>query len=189
MRGRLATMCVLVALVATARGDASVGQQTPVNADARVLADFASRVKAYVDLRNKLDDGPAKLKETKEPEQITGAQDALAARIRSARKDAKRGDIFTPDIEQKFHHLLHPEVKGPDAAKTKKAVTDEKPDVVLAVNAKYPEAEPLVTMPANVLQALPQLPKGLEYRFVRKHLILRDAQANLIIDYMLNVLP
>jgi hypothetical protein len=44
-------------------------------------------------------------------------------------------------------------------------------------------------VPPNVLQALPKLPLDIEYRFVGKHLILRDARANLIIDYMLNAIP
>jgi hypothetical protein len=37
-------------------------------------------------------------------------------------------------------------------------------------------------MPANLLAALPDLPPDLEYRFVGRHLILRDARANMIID-------
>ena len=44
-------------------------------------------------------------------------------------------------------------------------------------------------MPPNMLVALPALPKDIEYRFIEKHLILRDARANLIIDYMVNAIP
>jgi hypothetical protein len=44
-------------------------------------------------------------------------------------------------------------------------------------------------VPPNVLAALPTLPKDIDYRFVGKHLILRDTRANLIVDYMLNVMP
>jgi len=43
-------------------------------------------------------------------------------------------------------------------------------------------------VPPNVLASLPPLPKDIEYRFVNKHLILRDARANLIIDYIPNAL-
>jgi hypothetical protein len=32
------------------------------------------------------------------------------------------------------------------------------------------------------------LPEEIEYRFVGKHLILRDARANLVIDYIANVI-
>lgn len=55
--------------------------------------------------------------------------------------------------------------------------------------AVYPENEPLSTVPPNVLMTLPMLPEDMEYRFVGKHMILRDARANLIIDYIANALP
>ena len=35
----------------------------------------------------------------------------------------------------------------------------------------------------------PSLPEGLEYRFVYRHLIIRDTQANLVIDFMPAALP
>jgi hypothetical protein len=41
-------------------------------------------------------------------------------------------------------------------------------------------------MPPSVLLRLPKLPKGLEYRFVGKHLILYDMKANLIVDIFRN---
>ena len=40
----------------------------------------------------------------------------------------------------------------------------------------------------NFLLSLPQLPEDIQYRFVGKHLILYDAKANLIIDFMLNAI-
>ena len=57
------------------------------------------------------------------------------------------------------------------------------------VNGPYPDEEPLSTVPPNVLASLPELPEDIEYRFVGKHLILRDARANLIIDYIANAIP
>jgi hypothetical protein len=56
------------------------------------------------------------------------------------------------------------------------------------VNSPYPDKQPLSSVPPNVLASLPQLPKDIEYRFVGKHLILRDVRANLIIDYMPNAI-
>ena len=164
-------------------------QQRITNPDAEILADFAKRVKAYTDLRNKLDDGPAELKPTTDPAKIAGSQKALAARIRGARAEARQGDIFAPAIEKKFRALLQPEVKGAGGATTKATIQDEKPLVDLVVNDEYPPAEPVTTVPPNILKALPPLPDGLEYRFVRKHLILRDTRANLIVDFLLNAIP
>jgi hypothetical protein len=59
----------------------------------------------------------------------------------------------------------------------------------LKVNSDYPEGKTLPTVPAKVLLNLPTLPKTLEYRFVDKHLILRDTPANIIVDYIPNALP
>jgi hypothetical protein len=56
--------------------------------------------------------------------------------------------------------------------------------VALQVNAKYPEGTPLPTMPPNLLVRLPPLPEELEYRIIGKDLILRDADANLIVDFI-----
>ena len=43
-------------------------------------------------------------------------------------------------------------------------------------------------MPVNVLKILPPLPRGLEYRIVDTHLILLDVDANIVVDYVLNVM-
>jgi hypothetical protein len=163
--------------------------QTPVNPDAAVLADFTARVKAYDSLRNKVDDGAAKLKESNDPVAIASAQAVLAERIRAARPNAKHGDIFTPDIRAKFLSLLRPTLKGREGAQTKATIEDEDPGALpLKVNAKYPDKEPLSTVPPNVLASLPKLPDGLEYRFGNKHLILLDSRANLIVDFIPNAL-
>ena len=156
-----------------------------VNPTAAVLQDFNTRVKAYVDLRTKASAQTPPLKETKEPGDILAAQEALAAKIRSERAAAKQGDIFTPEIAKLFRSLLIPEMKGTDGAETKATMKEDPPlKVPLTVNAGYPDEEPLSTVPPNILQSLPKLPDEMEYRFVRRNMILRDAKANLIVDFM-----
>jgi hypothetical protein len=181
----------IAAIVFAMTGIAELVARQQVNPDAQILADFTERVKAYVALRDKVDGDAPKLQETKDAAKIKAAQLALAALIRSARSTAKQGEIFTPPIEKKFRALLRPEVKGPEGAKTKATILDEKPAVALKVNADYPSTEPLATVPPGVLQALPPLPEGegLEYRFVRTHMILLDTRANLIVDFLLNAIP
>ncbi len=53
----------------------------------------------------------------------------------------------------------------------------------------YPPTLPLATFPANLLKALPELPKELEYRMVGRDLILRDVTGNVIVDILSNVFP
>jgi hypothetical protein len=63
------------------------------------------------------------------------------------------------------------------------------PKMKLQVNAKYPEQAPLQSTPPTILMNLPRLPKGLEYRFVGRDLILYDSATNLIVDYLHEALP
>ena len=163
--------------------------QTRVNPDAQVLADFQKRIDAYMELHKRAVKESPPLKETKDPAQIQASQDAMAAKIQAARKTAKPGDIFTPEIRQAFRRLMYPEVKGAEGAETKAALKDDAPKgVALKVNVKYPEKAPLPTVPPNLLASLPKLPEELEYRIINKDLILRDVHANVIIDFIQNAI-
>jgi len=61
--------------------------------------------------------------------------------------------------------------------------------VPLEINGAYPDHVPLQTMPPSVLSNLPQLPKALEYRIVGRDLVLRDIDANMVVDFLPNALP
>lgn len=161
------------------------------NPDAELLVDFKKRIDAYMALHNKLEKEAPPLKETKEPAKIKASQDVLAMKIREARKDARQGDIFTPEIRQLFRRLMYPEVKGPEGRETKAAITEESHElkgVPVKVNAEYPDNAPLMTVPPNILAALPKLPEDLEYRFVNRTMILIDTHANLIVDFIPNAI-
>jgi hypothetical protein len=181
----------LLALVVSLGCDAGEARQEKVNPDAATLQDFQRRIEGYIKLRNRADNGAPPLKETSDPTKIKSAQAELAKRIRESRATARHGDIFTPEVEKLFRRLLYPEMKGPDAAETKKTIKDDAPKagaVPFKVNAAYPENQPLPTVPPDLLARLPKLPEELEYRIIDKHLILRDIDTNLIVDYMSNVI-
>jgi hypothetical protein len=164
-----------------------------VNPDAGLVADFRKKVDDYAKLRDKAEGVIPDIKRTEKPAEINKAEQSLADKIRELRPAAKRGDMFTPATEAMFRRLLRPTVtKGEDGAENKKIIKDDAPapkEVPFKVNADYPKETALSTVPPDVLLTLPQLPKEVEYRFVGKHLILYDAKANLIIDYMLNAIP
>ena len=61
--------------------------------------------------------------------------------------------------------------------------------VKIGVNQVYPTTIPLVTLPAKLLAKLPVLPEVLEYRLVDHYFLLRDRDANLIIDVLPKVYP
>jgi hypothetical protein len=164
-----------------------------VNSEAGLVAQFDAKVTAYNKLRKDLAKDSPPLKQTTDPTQIGNAEKSLAAKIRTARANAKRGDIFTPATEAMFRRLIRqPMTKGPDAAENTAIVKDDAPqagEIPFKVNGEYPKDAPLSTVPPDVLKALPPLPENLQYRIVGKHLILLCTQGNVIIDYMLNAIP
>ena len=160
-----------------------------VNADAATQQEFKKRIDAYIALRSDAVKDVGTLKPTTDPGEIRAGQSALAQRIAIARANAKPGDIFTPEIRQRFRELLAPRLKGEDGRDARQIVNDDAPTAVpFKVNAAYPEGKPLPTVPAQILLNLPPLPKQVEYRIIGKHLILRDTEANLILDFMLNAI-
>lgn len=160
---------------------------SPANPDSAILADFNARLDNYVKVqRALLKDVPQK--ETKDPADITVRQEVLAGQLKHIRSSAKQGDIFTPQVAALFKRLMYPELHGAEGRETKQEIKEEAPSVQLKVNATYPSGQPLTTVPPNVLANLPQLPKDVEYRFVGKHLLLRDVDANIIVDYIFNAI-
>ena len=170
----------------------------PVAVNSAVLKDFQQRVEHYIKYQRGLQKAVgAEQKPVSDPAEIKAKQEALANTIRATRKNAKPGDIFTPAIAAEFRRLLHPEVKGRHAGEVKEELKEDfgeegdegKPKPVpLKVNAKYPEGNPLPTVPANLLAALPTLPEDVEYRIINKNLILRDVDANIIVDFIPNAI-
>jgi hypothetical protein len=161
----------------------------PANPDSAILADFNARLDNYVKKqRALLKDSP--IAEDATPAQIKARQDTIAAELRAIRKTAKQGDIFTPQVAAMFRRLMYPELKGPEGRETKDETTEDgKPIAVeLKINATYPSSQPLSTVPPNLLAALPQLPMDVEYRVVGRHLILRDVDANIIVDFIYNAI-
>ena len=63
------------------------------------------------------------------------------------------------------------------------------PGLVLKVNQAYPTNIPLVSVPAKLLAHLPTIPEELEYRLVDRRLLLRDRDANLIVDVLVGTAP
>jgi hypothetical protein len=163
-------------------------EANPTNA---VFDDFAKRVDSYVKLRKPLTDSIGELDPTKSQAEITTRATRLANAIIAARAQAKPGDIFTPEIATVLATLIKQEYsrRSEPVQETREDQQDELPDFVPHVNQVYPTTYPLATFPATLLPLLPPLPDALEYRVVQHYLVLRDIEANVIIDIMPNAIP
>lgn len=163
-----------------------------VDPTAAPFADFTRRVDEYVALRNAAAEKVGPLDETKSQAEIAARAVALGYATVAARPEAKQGDIFTPEIATVFATLIHEEYRRrpPPVLDARADTQEELPDFVPKVNELYPTTYPLATFPPALLPLLPRLPEEVvEYRIVQKYLILRDIEANLIIDFMPNALP
>jgi hypothetical protein len=171
-------------------GSGSSAANQPVNVDAKAVKGFLERVNAYGALHQKLENSLPKLSKESTPEQIDQHQRALVKLIEEARKDAKPGDIFTPESQVVFKRILAKVFGGPDGAALKASIMDENPGVPsLKVNDRYPDTVPVSTIPPQVLEEFPKLPEELEYRFVGNDLILLDTHAHMIADFVRNAFP
>lgn len=183
-------MVVMLALCAAGiTGAAAVRAQESTTDREAIQKGFDERVKAYMDLRSKLEQG---LPSLNTPATSTATVDTreqmLSMRIRSARADAKPGDIFGSAAPY-FRATIRrdTETRGTrDAYALMQEVPVQNPP---AVNASYPEKAALATVPPLILVNLPRLPDGLEYRFMGRDLILRDRAANIIADFIAGAVP
>lgn len=158
--------------------------------EAQVVKEFTDRVQEYAKLHKRLEKELPPLGDKADPAAIASHQQALADALRAARATAKRGDILFPSVESYFLRILRGKLQSPSSSSTRAAVTESTPKKVpLRVNDPYPEGAPLSTVPPTLLLTLPKLPEELEYRFVDRHLVLRDTHAHLIVDFILEVIP
>lgn len=146
--------------------------------DPETLAEFNRRVQDYDALRSRLEAGLPPLVPTTNPDEIDKFEERLADRIRHAR-GSRRGQIFADNMEGQVKRMMSARV---DATTLGVIMEDGPGEFDVDVNDTYSKKRPLATMPPNLLLALPDLPKDLEYRFVGRHLIIRDARANMIVD-------
>jgi hypothetical protein len=161
---------------------------TAGSADAKVVADFETRVKQYIDFREKIAGKPPK--PTDNPQEIVTRQRELTAKIRVAHAGAKQGEIFTPQIAEYFRHQIHSSLAGRHGMEIVSSLRHAEPvKMELQVNQSYPENVPLQSTPPTLLLNLPELSDGMEYRILNRELVLRDSEANIILDYVPNALP
>jgi hypothetical protein len=157
--------------------------------EAQAVVAFKDRVTEYVALHEKLEATLPGLPDKASPQQVDFHQRALFDLIKSARRDAKPGEFFTPEVQVMVKRVLNEVLAGPDGGTIKSSIMDENPGVpTLLINERYPSSIPLSTMPPQLLAPLPRLKGELEYRFVGPRLVLLDTEADIILDFTAEIL-
>jgi hypothetical protein len=183
--------CLLLASACVLSDMAVTGVQASVYQDD--TKEFETQIQKYLSLQKKaIGTVPSIPKENTDAALIAKHEKQIADAIRAARANAKQGEIFTPGVRRSITRAIKQTLVGKEGVDAKGTILGEgNPNsdlsaapVNLAVNSTYPVAAPFSTMPPSVLMALPPLPKELEFRFVGHNLILRDTQANIIVDVL-----
>jgi hypothetical protein len=164
-------------------------QQVTSGAEDTSRREFLNRVNAYVQLHRRVESGLPTLEPTQDVARVLARRKALVEGLRQARSRSTPGEIFIPPVRNYFRELIrkgllaHPQDEA-------RAILAEIPQALrVRVNQEYPASAPLATIPPELLTELPPLPSELEYRFLGRALILRDADANLVVDYVENAIP
>jgi hypothetical protein len=165
------------------RGQAAVSPSKEAK-NAAGFKEFMDRVQGYVNLHKSIESSLPALKPTDQPEKIANHQQALAQKIREARRHARRGDIFSEEARKAFRRTVHEEFGGPHGHGARTTIRQGEPlkTIRLHVNEPYPDGVPYTTLPPTLLLKFPKLPDQVAYRIVVRDLILLDAEANLVID-------
>ncbi len=158
--------------------------------DSLLVQDFENRVKDYVKLQKQVEAALPALKPTPSPEKIAHHEHELAEGIRRARHVPAQGSIFTPEVAAEFRRLIGITMEGQEAVHIRQSLQHAEP-VKLRVRAgePYPSSVPLQSTPPSLLVNLPMLPPEVDYRVVDHDLVLRDAKANLIVDFVPQAIP
>jgi len=146
-----------------------------------IVKDFNDRINKYESLKK---NQSIPNKQSNSAEVLTNEKQKAAQKLQNARPAARQGDIFTPAISAYFKRQIQATLHGPGGAKVQQSLrhAEPLPPVHLEVNERYPRNLPLQSTPPTLLQNLPQLPKGLQYRVVGSTLLIYDEASDLIVD-------
>jgi hypothetical protein len=133
------------------------------------------------------------MKPTTDVAKLQQQRKLLRQAVQQSRPNAKQGYFFTPQIATLFRKTLANLLNGPNGKEIKASLNHAEPSAPaqFKVNAEFPNqnGQPIQSVPPTVLQALPVLPKGLEYCIAGNTLALHDTSANIVVDFLPNALP
>ena len=203
---RMVLAGMLAGTACSSTSKVSIVPPQTVEMDAHTLRKFQHEVEEYVQLRQAALKTIPPVKAEATPAEIEAHQKALTQAIITYRAGSKRGEIFKKDVEAAIRRTLQRAFTGPDGPALIDGIKEgnpriegnplprdpskeTKPPVRIAVNALYPDSAPFSSMPPSLLLKLPLLPEQVRFRFVGRTLILRDTEANVILDFIPDVVP
>jgi hypothetical protein len=184
----VAAAASLIAVLVQAR-NAHLDAPVEPNVSDPVLADLQGRMNAYLDLRMSLAQQLKPLASTSSSSELTARQEALAAAIKEARKNAHQGDLVPQGMADRLRSIVRSDMKSRSAEERAALHAEVPAGMTLGINRTFPSHAALPTVPPLLLKSMPVLPDNLQYRFANRNLIIVDGDTQVIVDYVPNVLP
>jgi hypothetical protein len=155
---------------------------------------FRRAVDSYVELHRQVERGLPTLAPSQNPHDIYEAISTMQTAMQAARRGARQGDLFTPEVSRVLRMRLREALakhgyQPADLLEIMQLEALEYPADPVSPVANEPfQWEPPPLMVPCLLHVLPALPDELMYRFVGPDLVLIDLHANLVVDVLSGVL-
>jgi hypothetical protein len=166
-------------------------QESEAATDAKALQIFNDQVQSYVKVHHQVEKkfNFPHMKPTHSITKIQQRQHGMARHIRELRASAHDSDIFTPEVKAYFTRALASAYQAnSEGILASLACVPHVVEQKLAANDVYPETWNYNAMPPTILLHIPQLPTELDYRIVNRDLIIRDVEADVIVDVLRDVI-
>ena len=198
MRGTLSAVSLSVIALALACGPKMPPTTAPAQPDP-TFDPLRTTLQAYIDQTQPYrkqaaqaqENTPGKASPTSASAEALRAREntlaeALATKLRAS---AKQGDIFRPEIADALRHQIGAAFEGPRRAllldDMAEQLTTPAPTQTTRINQRLEAPR----VPPRLVELLPPLPKQLEYDFTDRTLVLRDVDADVVVDYLPNAFP
>jgi hypothetical protein len=181
LRALAGGVVAVAALVAVPRAHA---QYAVFDADA-ALRVFHERADSYAALHRRLAP-PAAASSSTDPLSRLLSRNYLASAVRSARRHAQQGEIFSPEIATLFRWMLADSIGELDGESFLTALNGGVPvprGMHPTINETYTMA-PVYRLPMHVRLGLPEIPAELDYRLAAHDLLLWDIYAGIVVDFI-----
>src|SRR5262249_5052241 len=129
---------------------------------------------------------PGKSAPTPESEQaLRTRQNALADALRSQlRPNARQGEVFSPTVGAQIKKDVQALFDSPQRALPVDELAEQNDPPPNSPQPTINQRLVAPRVPPRLIEALPPLPKQLEYDFAGRALVLRDVDADVVVDYL-----
>jgi calcineurin-like phosphoesterase family protein len=117
-------------------------------------------------------------------------QNTLADALRTTlRPNAKQGDLFNPAIADALRHQIGAVFDGPKRDLLLDDMAEQLTTPAPTQTARINQRLEAPRVPPRLAEILPPLPKQLEYDFTDRTLVLRDVDADVVVDFLPDAFP